>query len=89
MRIHRIELRNYRGVARSTVAFPDRGVSIVEGDNEVGKSSLVEALDLVLTTPDSSRSERIKALQPAGLDVGPEALVELSTGPYRLTYAKR
>jgi hypothetical protein len=89
MRIHRIELRDYRGVVAAEVAFPSTGVTIVEGDNEVGKTSLAEALDLLLTAPDSSKSSRVRAVQPVHRDVGPEVVAELSTGPYRFVYSKR
>jgi hypothetical protein len=89
MRLHRIELRNYRGVGSSSVTFPTSGVTIVEGDNEVGKSSLAEALDLILDAPDSSKSAKVRSVQPVHRDVGPEVTVELSTGPYRFVYSKR
>ena len=48
MRIHRIKLENYRGVAATEIRFLTDGVTIVEGPNEVGKTSLVEAIDLIL-----------------------------------------
>ena len=89
MRLHRISLRNYRGVEESDVQFAETGVTIVEGRNEVGKSSLAEALDLLLSVPDSSKSSRVRSIQPVHRDVGPEVEVELSTGPYRLVYSKR
>ncbi|MEO6628092.1 MAG: ATP-binding protein, partial [Aquihabitans sp.] len=89
MRIHRLELRNYRGVAESNVTFPTTGVTIIEGDNEVGKSSLAEAIDLVLTVRDDSKKSGIKAIQPVDRDAGPEVTIELSTGPYRFVLAKR
>jgi uncharacterized protein YhaN len=89
MRLHRIALRNYRGVVASEVQLPTSGVVIIEGDNEIGKTSLAEAVDLLLTYPDSSSHRRIKAIQPIGRDEGPEAEVELSSGPYRFVYRKR
>lgn len=89
MRIHRIELRDFRGVEHSEVCFDDVGVTIIEGDNEVGKSSLAEAIDLIFEFPDSSSHRRIKAVQPVSRDVGPQVTVEVSTGPYRFTYRKR
>ena len=48
MRIHRIKLCNYRGVSQCEVTFPVQGVTIIEGDNEIGKTSLSEAIDLLL-----------------------------------------
>ncbi len=89
MRIHRITLRNYRGVSHSEVTFPTHGVTIIEGDNEVGKTSLSEAIDLLLGERDDSSKQRVKAVKPVHLDVGAEAEIELSTGPYRFVYRKR
>ena len=89
MRIHRIRLRNYRGVHDCEVRFAVNGVTVVEGDNEVGKTSLAEALDLALSELDSSKKRQIKALQPVGRDVGPEVELEMSSGPYRFELRKR
>ncbi len=89
MRLHRIRLSNFRGVAARELRLPDHGVVIVEGPNESGKSSLAEALWLVFEVYDSSRSRRITDIQPVDRDVGVEIEVEVSTGPYRFTYLKR
>lgn len=88
MKVHRISLRNYRGVTEADVGLAGTGVTIVEGDNEVGKSSLVEALRLILDAKDSSLSKVVKAVRPVGRDVGAEVEVDMSTGPYRFTYRK-
>jgi hypothetical protein len=89
VRIHRIKLCNYRGVSQSEVTFPAQGVTIIEGDNEIGKTSLSEAIDLLLSEKDDSSKQRVKAVKPVHLDVGAEAEIELSTGPYRFVYRKR
>lgn len=89
MRIHRIAIRNFRGVQQADIALDPTGVTIIEGDNEVGKSSVADAVRLILEETDSSKKARIRALQPVGRDVGPEVTLEFSTGPYRLVYAKR
>jgi hypothetical protein len=89
MRIHRLKLRNYRGVSQSEVIFPILGVTIVEGDNEIGKTSLSEAIDLLLGERDDSSKHRVKSVKPVHMDVGAEVEIELSTGPYRFVYRKR
>ncbi len=89
MRIHRIKLCNYRGVSHSEVMFPVQGVTIIEGDNEIGKTSLSEAIDLLLSERDDSGKQRVKAVKPAHKDAGAEVEIELSTGPYRFVYRKR
>ena len=89
MRLHRITLTNYRGVHSRTVAFAEQGVTIVSGPNEIGKTSLVEALDLLLEEKASSTRKEIMAVQPAGRDVGPCVEAELSFGRYRVVYRKQ
>ena len=91
MRLHRVRLCNYRGVADCEVEFPEQGVTIVEGPNEVGKTSIPEGLDLVLTRMDSSGHRQVKSAKPVGRDVGPEVEIEMSTGRfvYRFVYRKR
>ena len=89
MRIHRINLTNFRGVDSAEVMFDGQGVTVIEGDNEVGKSSLFEALDLIFDDLDSSKKARIRSVQPVGKDVGPEVEVEVSSGGYRFVYRKR
>jgi recombinational DNA repair ATPase RecF len=89
VRIHRLTLRDFRGVADRTVELSSSGVTIVQGDNEAGKTSLVEALDLLLDYRDDSTAQVVRAVKRADADVGAYVEAELSAGPYRLTYAKR
>ncbi|MER7250288.1 AAA family ATPase [Kribbella sp. NPDC000426] len=89
MRLHSLALRDFRGVKDRIVRFRALGTTVVVGDNEVGKSSLVEAFGLVFELPDDSKSTRIRDIQPVGQDVGPEVTAELSLGGRELTYTKR
>ena len=45
MKICQIEIENFRGVAHGAVTFPDH--AILFGPNNVGKSTIVEALALL------------------------------------------
>ena len=89
MRLHRVRLLNYGGVTESDVSFSRTGVTIVEGPNEVGKTSVPQALQLAIDFPDSSKSAPVKSVQPVGRDEGPEVEITLSTGKYELVYQKR
>ena len=89
MILHRLRLTNFRGVAHREITFPDQGVVVVCGPNEIGKSSMLEALDLLLTYRDRSSHRDVKAVKPAHADVGAEVEAEISTGPYRFVYRKR
>ena len=89
MILHRLRLTNFRGVSDREIAFPDHGVVVVCGPNEVGKSSMLEALDLLLTYRDRSAHRDVKQVKPTHADVGAEVEAEISTGPYRFVYRKR
>ncbi|HUH06595.1 MAG TPA: AAA family ATPase [Egibacteraceae bacterium] len=89
MRITRIRLRDYRGVREREVQLLPTGVTVIAGPNEVGKSSLAEALDVLFDYYDTSTSKDVKAVQPVGRDVGAEIEADIECGAYRFTYAKR
>lgn len=88
MRIESVTLRDFRGVVDTTVEFGD-GVTVVEGPNEVGKSSLVEAVRLLRQFKATSKASDVRAVEPIGVDAGPEVRMTLRTGRYHLTYRKR
>lgn len=89
MRLHRLELTNYRGIKNREIVFPDDGVVVVSGPNEIGKSSMIEALDLLVEAKDRSSKKDVKQVQPTNADVGAEVTAEISTGSYRFIYHKR
>ena len=89
MKLHRLVLENYRGVEHREIDFPDHGVVVVSGANEIGKSSMIEALDLLLESKDRSTKKEVKQVKPTNADVGSEVTAEISTGPYRFIYRKR
>ncbi len=89
MILHRLRLSNFRGIDEREIAFPDRGVVVVCGANEIGKSSMIEALDLLLNYKDRSGHKDVKAVKPTHADVGAEVEAEISAGPYRFVYRKR
>ncbi len=62
---------------------------VVCGANEIGKSSMIEALDLLLESKDRSTKKEVKQVKPTNADVGSEVTAEISSGPYRFVYRKR
>ena len=89
MKLHRLTLTNYRGITHRDIEFPDHGIVIVSGANETGKTSMLEALDLLLEAKDRSTKKEVKQVKPTHADVGAEVTAEISTGPYRFVYRKR
>jgi DNA repair exonuclease SbcCD ATPase subunit len=76
-------------VEHCEVTLASTGVTIIEGPNEIGKSSLAEAIDLLFDYPHDSRHRNVLAVRPVHRDVGTSVEVELTTGSYHLTYAKQ
>ena len=89
MRIRRIKVRNYAGIDDAELEFPDTGITIIEGDNEVGKSSMLAAVDMILDYLDSSSASTVKDAMTVGMDLGPEVEVDITADPYVFTYRKR
>jgi hypothetical protein len=88
VRVTRIRLQNYRGIKDREVTLAPCGVTIIEGPNECGKSSLAEALDVVLNEKETSAKKNVRALKRTDLDVPTEVEVDIETGPYRFTLHK-
>ena len=89
MRLLRLRLANYRGIDESEVQFGPNGLTIVEGPNETGKTSLSEAIGLLFDYLDSSKHRSVDAVRPVHHDASPEIELEAESGPYRFTYFKR
>ena len=67
MQIHSLELTDFKGIGHLRLAdLPERGVVVVHGNNEAGKSTVLAAIDAVLWEKHSSKKKSIKALKPAG-----------------------
>jgi hypothetical protein len=88
MILHRIRIRNFRGTRDREIRLGP-GVTVVEGPNEIGKSSIAEALNLMLEEKATSRKAQVRAIQPVDREAGPEVEAEIATGPYRLVCRKR
>jgi hypothetical protein len=89
MRLLRIRLVDFRGVADRELTFAEHGVTVVEGPNESGKSSTIEAFGLLLDELDSSRKEAVRAVKPRHTDASPEVEAEFRVGDHHLVYRKR
>ncbi|WP_054953170.1 AAA family ATPase [Flaviflexus massiliensis] len=88
MKLHSLSVRNFRGITDQKVEFGD-GLTIVSGRNEAGKSSLIDAFDLLIELKATSASRKVKSVKPVHDDVGPEVEAEFTIGPHRVRYSKR
>lgn len=90
MRIHSLEMRNVRAVEHLVLDdLPDTGVIVIHGDNEEGKSTILDALHVVLSQKHNFKNKHVKPLQPVARDVPMEVSVRMSVGPVELSITKR
>ena len=89
MRFIRLAVRNYRGITAAEVKFGPTGITLVQGPNEAGKTSLSESIGILFEYLDSSRHRSIEAIKPVNRDEGPQIELEMESGPYVFTYFKR
>jgi len=89
MRLIRLRIANYRGIGASEVTFGSAGITLVKGPNEVGKTSLGEAIGLLFDYPDSSKHHNVEVIRPIHKDEGPEIELQAESGRYAFTYYKR
>lgn len=89
MRFLRLRVANYRGIDTREVNFGPEGITLVQGPNEAGKTSLGEAIGILFEYFDSSKHRNVDAIRPVHRDEGPEIELEAESGPYAFTYFKR
>lgn len=87
MRILRLTLENWRGVDARDISLGE-GVTLIEGPNEIGKSTIIEAVRMLFRELDSSKKKEVKAIQPVGQDLGSRVEAEVQAGRFHFIYAK-
>jgi hypothetical protein len=88
MRLLRVRLEHVRGIDACDVVFSRDGVTIVEAPNEAGKTTLLDAVDVLLEYKDGSRAKPVRDLEPAGTNLSSTIEVELVCGGTHLTCTK-
>jgi len=87
MRLLKLSLENWRGVDGLAVEFSG-GVTLIEGPNEIGKSTIVEAVRMLFNELDSSKKHSVKAIKPVDQDIGSHVEAEVKSGKYHFIYSK-
>ena len=90
MKLHRIHVKNFKAIDERTLELPDCGIVIAAGRNEIGKTSMVEALDLLLDTGTkaSSKSRKVRNAQPYGTSLQVAIEAEMTIGEHRFVHRK-
>ncbi|QNE89358.1 AAA family ATPase [Corynebacterium incognita] len=90
MKLHSIEIENMRSIERLRLDdIPDNGVLVISGPNESGKSTIAEAINLVLNTKHTTKHKDVMAMGTVGKDAPLTVRLEATVGPYRFTVLKQ
>lgn len=90
MRIHDLVIDNFRAIEHLELHdLPDTGVIVIHGENEAGKSTILDAIDTVLKERHSAGGKKIKVFAPAGRDASPEVTLKATVGETTFTIRKR
>ncbi len=89
MRIRRISIRNFRKlVGPVTIDGLEDGLTVIAGDNEEGKSTVLTAIQTVFFNRHRLSGEAAQAMQPFGSAVRPEVEVDFDLDGNRYSLRK-
>ncbi len=88
MIIEQITIKNWRGYREVHTFQFQEAINLLAGRNEAGKSTLFEALTRVLFDRHNSKAEEIRAIQPIGSTLGPEARIQFRVNGKRYRVVK-
>lgn len=89
MRLLSLRLSHFKGIENRLVEFRPTGITLIQGPNEVGKTSLMTAFDILLEYADSSQHRDVEATKSAGQDTSTEIEARFQVGGESFTYFKR
>lgn len=89
MRIHSLTIDNVRGIEHLELSgLPETGVIVIHGDNEQGKSTIMDALHVVLNQKHGANNRHTKPLRPVHRDASPSVALTATMGPVTFTVEK-
>ncbi|MEW4990128.1 AAA family ATPase [Corynebacterium sp. 045007] len=89
MRFHDIELHNVRAIdSLSITGLAERGVVVISGENESGKTTIAKAIHVALTTKWKSRASEALSLNSHSSQEKPQVKLRLELDGYEFTLDK-
>lgn len=89
MRIHDLEFSHVRAVPHFSLHdLPDSGVVVISGDNETGKSTILDAIWTVLFVRHTADNKHNKPLRNTAIDAPMSIALTATIGPVRFRIAK-
>ncbi len=89
MRLLSVRLSHFKGIESRHVEFRPTGITLIQGPNEIGKTSLMSAFDILLEYADSSQHREVEATKSSGQDRSTEIEAQFEIRGEHFTYFKR
>ncbi len=89
MRLHRLHIENFKAIDTRELCVPDTGVVVVQGRNEVGKTSMIEAFDALISYKDNSKHKKLRDAKPVDRDEPIVVEAEFTVAGERVVYRKQ
>lgn len=90
MRLHALTIEHFRGIDHLELCdLPETGVVVIHGDNEAGKSTILDAISTVLQERHSAGGKKIRIYAPIGKDESPAVTLEATVGKYHFRIHKQ
>lgn len=88
MILHSLTIENFKAIERETIAFGDTGITLIEGRNESGKTSVFDAFRLLINTKSKSKPRALKDAVRVGAESPMTISAEMTIGAERIRYTK-
>lgn len=88
MILHSLTIENFKAIDREVIEFGDTGITLIEGRNESGKTSVFEAFRLLINTRSKSKPRALKESVRVGADDPISISAEMTVDGERLRYSK-
>ena len=88
MILHSLTIENFKAIERETIEFGETGITLIEGRNESGKTSVFEAFRLLINTKSKSKPRALKESVRVGAESPISISAEMTIDGERIRYAK-
>lgn len=88
MILHSLTIENFKAIEREAIEFGDTGITLIEGRNESGKTSVFDAFRLLINTKSKSKPRALKESVRVGADSPITISAEMTIDGERIRYTK-
>uniref|UniRef100_UPI002FD88C0B AAA family ATPase n=1 Tax=Dietzia sp. TaxID=1871616 RepID=UPI002FD88C0B len=88
MILHRLDISNFQAIVHESIEFRESGITLIEGPNETGKSSVLKAFGFLISAPAGTKKRALQESVREGADGPFSVSAVLTLGEDRVEYSK-